>query len=184
MSAEPADPVAYILAAWADELPEIGGPTLELSKRAARLGVLLDEASRRALAKLGLTDAEYGVLATLRRSGEPYRLTPTELSRALLLSSGGTSNVMHRLVAAGLVEREADPADGRSTRVRLTAAGVRTAEAAVLASTAAHKDLLSPLSEADTEAAVTALRRILQLVEPPPALPPTPPSRSRANRLA
>jgi DNA-binding MarR family transcriptional regulator len=162
------DPVGEVVAAWARELPEIAGPLLELTKRVGRLAALLDDASRSALAELGLTGAEYGVLASLRRVGEPYELTPSELSRTLLLSSGGTSNVMHRLVGAGLVERSADPEDGRSTRVRLTAEGVRVAERAVRASVAAHDRVLAPLSDADAQAAIAALRTILDAVEPPP----------------
>jgi DNA-binding MarR family transcriptional regulator len=40
-------------------------------------------------ADYGLTGGEFDVLAALRRSGRPYRLTPTSLRRAVLLSSGG-----------------------------------------------------------------------------------------------
>jgi len=177
MAGEPTDPIAYVVAAWADELPSIAGPALELAKRVGRLAEVLDDASRRALAELGLTGAEYGVLATLRRMGRPYELTPTELSRQLLLSSGGTSNVMNRLVKAGLVEREADPVDGRSTRVRLTAEGVAVAERAVLASVAAHREVLSPLTDAEADRAIDALREVLMAVEPPP----TPPHSSRGR---
>ncbi|WP_455712173.1 hypothetical protein [Streptomyces canus] len=49
------------------------------------------------------------------RVGEPYRTKPNQLARSLMLSTGGTTNVPHRFVARGAVEREDDPADTRST---------------------------------------------------------------------
>jgi DNA-binding transcriptional ArsR family regulator len=55
----------------------------------------------------------FDVLAALRRSGTPYELNPTELSRAMLLSSGGMTKRLDRLEAAGLVERR--PSSARLT---------------------------------------------------------------------
>ncbi|WP_267884976.1 MarR family transcriptional regulator [Kitasatospora phosalacinea] len=104
---------------------------------------MFDEVAARELERLGLTAAEYGVLAVLRRVGEPYRLKPTGLTSALLLSSGGTGNVLKRLGAAGLASREADAGDGCSSWVRLTPEGVRAAEAAVRAVTAAHAGIVA-----------------------------------------
>ncbi len=57
-----------------------------------------------------------------------------------MLTTGGTSNILQRLVAAGLVEREPDPADGRSSWVRLTPLGVDKAEELSLATTEAHRE--------------------------------------------
>ena len=77
------------------------------------------------LRELGLTTAEFDVIVSLRRSGAPYRQKPSDLSRSLLLSSGGTSNVTNQLVRRGLVVREPDPDDGRGTQIRLTDEGRR-----------------------------------------------------------
>jgi hypothetical protein len=41
------------------------------------------------LARHGLDSGEFYVLAALRRAGPPYALRPTELFRALMVSSGG-----------------------------------------------------------------------------------------------
>src|SRR6186713_2050309 len=111
------DQVDGLLAAWRVELPEVLGPSSELIKRITVLGVALADATRRVLPQFGLTVAQYDVLTTLRRSGPPYRLKPTELSRSLLLSTGGTSNVINFLVAQGLVERLDDPADRRGALI-------------------------------------------------------------------
>src|SRR3954469_7317097 len=55
-------------------------------------------------AAAGLQPGEFDVLATIRRSGEPYMLSPTQLYGAAMISSGGMTNRIDRLENAGLVE--------------------------------------------------------------------------------
>lgn len=155
------DVVDTIAAVWARELAPVGGVQFELSKRAARLSALFSERVNAELAKLGLTKAEYEILAVLRAAGAPYRLRPSDLSGRLLLSSGGTSNLLRRLGDAGLVEREADTSDARSSWVRLSADGVGVAEKAVLAASSAQSALLASVPPERAEAANAALRELL-----------------------
>jgi DNA-binding MarR family transcriptional regulator len=154
------DPVDRLISAWKAELPEVLGPTSELTRRILVLAGELGAATRRELPEFGLTGAEFDVLAALRRSGEPYSMKPNELSRALLLSTGGTSNVINHLVAEGLVEREPDPDDGRSNLIRLTSKGAKLAEEAVLATSAAHEELFAGIPPAVLRAATKALREL------------------------
>ncbi|MDH6461633.1 DNA-binding MarR family transcriptional regulator [Micromonospora sp. A200] len=155
------DTVDEIVAAWQRELPAVATLELELTKRATRLGALLAEAANRELAEAGLTKAEYEVLAALRATGAPYRLRPTELASRLLLSSGGTSNLLRRLTDSGLVVREADARDARSSWVRLTDAGVTTAETAVRAATTAQRELLAVVPESTGRVVADLLREVL-----------------------
>jgi DNA-binding MarR family transcriptional regulator len=155
------DTVDDIVDAWRVELPAMAGPELELGKRAARLTALLGEATHAQLNRLGLTKAEYDVLATLRAAGEPYQLRPTDLTSRLLLSSGGTSNLLRRLTETGLVEREADARDARSSWVRLTTSGIEIAEVAVRAASGAQAALLHSVPEATARTVIDALREVL-----------------------
>jgi DNA-binding MarR family transcriptional regulator len=67
---------------------------------------------------------DYGVLYALSTApSEGLRIT--ELRDDVLLTQPGLSRLIARLEGLGLVEREADPDDGRASRVRLTAAGGR-----------------------------------------------------------
>jgi DNA-binding MarR family transcriptional regulator len=150
-----------IVEAWARELPAASGLPLELSKRAGRLAAILDDATTAQLTRFGLTKAEYHVLSVLRSVGAPYRLRPTDLAARLLLSSGGTSNVLRRLTDTGLIDRQADERDARSTWVHLTDEGVRLAEKAVLAATDAHTALLRAVPEERARAAADVLRDVL-----------------------
>lgn len=155
------DPVEQLLAAWRKELPDVLGPTTELTKRVLLLARRLDAATRDVLPGLGLTVAAFDVLAALRRAGEPYRMRSNELAQALLLSTGGTSNVINRLAADGLVHRESDPQDGRSTLVRLTPQGIELAERAVRANTAAHNAVFAGVEPGVITAATQALRALV-----------------------
>ena len=155
------DVVDTISAVWAQELAPVSGVQFELSKRAARLSAMFSERVNAELAKLGLTKAEYEILAVLRAAGAPYRLRPSDIGGRLLLSSGGTSNLLRRLGDAGLVEREADASDARSSWVRLSVDGVAVAEKAVLAASSAQSALLHAVPPNLAEAASAALRDLL-----------------------
>ena len=71
---------------------------------------------------------EYDVLYTLSKCPGPVRIS--ELNRHVLLSQPALSRLVERLAERGLVERHADPADGRGVRLSLTAAG-RTTQRAI-----------------------------------------------------
>jgi DNA-binding MarR family transcriptional regulator len=69
----------------------------------------------------GVSMREYDVLYTLSKCLEPIRIS--ELNRHVLLSQPALSRLVDRLADRGLVERQPDPADGRSVRLALTQAG-------------------------------------------------------------
>nr|WP_236666901.1 MarR family transcriptional regulator [Nonomuraea sp. K271] len=138
--------------------------TLELGKRISRLNLLFEQAVKAELADLGLTYAEFDVLAALNRAAPPHRMKPSELSKALLLTSGGISNVLQRLTAAGYVEREANARDARSRWVQLTDEGRRMAAAALEASARAHTEAADVVPEEIMRTAADDLREILSRV--------------------
>lgn len=158
---QPVDRVDALVAVWRAEQPEMATLSLEIVKRAARLSALIDAAIQPALAEFGVTYAEFDVLATLRRAGKPYRLKPGGLARESMLTTGGTANVLQRLTAAGLVEREPDPDDRRSSWVRLTREGMRTATAIASATTRAYDELFDGVPDKTRHALNDAMREML-----------------------
>nr|WP_241756318.1 MarR family transcriptional regulator [Actinomadura sp. RB99] len=137
---------------------------LEVSKRASRIGALVQQALRGELAELGLTYAEFEVLTVLNRAGTPYRLRPSELTRSAFLTSGGTSNVLQRLQKAGYVEREANTGDARSRFVQLTPEGLRVTTLALDASARAHREAMAGVPAEAVRDAADALRDILLVI--------------------
>ncbi|MDR8408630.1 MarR family transcriptional regulator [Nonomuraea sp. 3-1Str] len=159
------DEVDGLVPRWREAgMPSALISALELSKRTSRLDMLFQEAVKAELADLGLTYAEFDILAALCRTPPPHRMKPSELSKALFLTSGGTSNVLQRLTAAGYVERAADPGDARSRWVRLTPEGLRVADAALAASGKAHTEVMAGVPEEAVRRAADALREVLLAV--------------------
>jgi DNA-binding MarR family transcriptional regulator len=68
------------------------------------------------------TMKEYDVLYTLSKCPDPIRIG--ELNQHVLLSQPALSRLVDRLAGRGLVSRTADPSDGRSVRLALTADGL------------------------------------------------------------
>jgi DNA-binding MarR family transcriptional regulator len=73
--------------------------------------------------RFGTTLARFDYLAQLERHPDGLRMSA--LSRYLMVTGGNVTGLTNQLEGEGLVERVADPEDGRSWRVRLTSAGRR-----------------------------------------------------------
>jgi DNA-binding MarR family transcriptional regulator len=112
-------------------------------------------------AEAGLQSGEFDVLATLRRTGEPYVLSPTRLYEAVMISSGGMTNRLDRLERAGLVERRADPTDRRGKLIALTGAGKRVIDETIGRHVANEQRLLSVLTTAEQEKLNVLLRKLI-----------------------
>lgn len=105
-------------------MPGVDTSGMEVIGRLSELWLLIDrDHLAPVMRSFGLQGGEFDVLATLRRSGPPYALTPTQLYEAAMMSSGGMTARLDRLEKAGLVARAPNPDDRRGTLVRLTDAG-------------------------------------------------------------
>ncbi len=152
------DRISLLCEQWARERPDLDSSGFALVGRLLLLGKLLERRVSRVLAPLDLQLWAFDVLATLRRQGPPYQLTPTELSRATLLTPGAMTNRIDRLEASGLVRREAEPSDRRGVRVLLTEAGVELVDRAIEARFDEADSAVAGIGPRDR----TSLKRILQ----------------------
>lgn len=162
MANDDADHVDRLIEQWRHVRPELDTAALRISARIVRLERYLDRHTHEPLLAFGLNEGETNVLAALRRAGPDRDLTPTELHRSLLLSSGAMTNRLDRLEAAGLLIRTPDPQDRRRIRVRLTEAGRERIDAAMDDHTVRLNTELSFLDPADAEQLVALLRRVLR----------------------
>jgi len=115
--------------------------------RLHRLAAVLDAELRPVFAVAGLGDGDFDVLATLRRAGAPFELTPGELAATTMVTSGAVTKRVDRLIASGLVERRVCDDDARSRRVRLTAAGLTLVDELVEQHLANEHRLLEGLTD-------------------------------------
>lgn len=117
------DEVDRIVAAWRHERPDLDVSPMEILSRVSRLAKQLDKARKATFHNHGLEMWAFDVLSALRRSGEPYQLSPSRLIGEMMVTSGTMTNRIDRLVSAGWVSRHPDPGDRRGVLVRLTEAG-------------------------------------------------------------
>ena len=137
------DEVDELLEAWGRERGDLDLAPVGVFSRVSRLARRLELARRDAFAAHGIEQWEFDVLAALRRTGEPYELSPGRLS------------------ARGLVERYPDPDDRRGVIVRLTPEGKASVDAAFVALLDAERGLLDALPERDRTKLASLLRALL-----------------------
>jgi DNA-binding MarR family transcriptional regulator len=156
------DGVDLILEQWRRERPELDHSPIGVIGRISRLARELEQRLEPVYREHGLEPGWHDVLATLRRSGPPFRLRPTDLTNASMLTSSGTTKRLDRLEQAGLIERSPDPDDRRGTLITLTDAGRELIDALTVAHLANERRILSGLS-ADEQRRLADLLRKLQL---------------------
>lgn len=153
------DHVDRIREQWHRQRPDVDTAPTEVIGRLHRVALALTAELTKVYSAHGVSEAEFDILATLRRLGPPFELQPAELARTTMVTSGGLTKRLDRLEARGLVERGAAAgADRRAKTARLTAAGRALIDAAYTDHMANEARLLALLPEADRP----VLERILR----------------------
>ena len=150
-----------LVAAWQRERPDLDVAPMQVLSRVSRLARHLDRQRSTAFAAYGLETWEFDVLAALRRAGPPYQLSPGQLLRETMVTSGTMTNRVDRLAARGLVARENHPGDRRGVLVTLTGSGRETVDAALSDLLRAEQDILSQLSGTEQDRLAVSLRSLL-----------------------
>lgn len=154
------DEVDRIVDAWQRERADLDFEPLQVLSRVDRLSRHLDRARRAAFTASGLESWEFDVLSALRRAGKPYELSPKALLQQTLVSSGTMTNRIDRLVERELVERRADPGDGRGILVTMTDTGRHSVDDAIATLLVAESELLEALSSPEQERLAALLRKL------------------------
>jgi DNA-binding MarR family transcriptional regulator len=169
------DHVDHVLAQWAKVRPDLDTAAVAVVARLGRVTAYIDAAINTRLAEFDLTRGSWDVLASLRRSGPPYRLSPTELYRELMRTSGAMTHRLAGLEHAGLIRRIPDPQDGRGLLVELTRKGVEIVDRVAPKHLATERSLLAPLDDDEQAALIDHLRKLLNALEREHPIPPSGP---------
>jgi len=124
--------------------------------------MLISAELRRTFALHGLDPSSFDVLATLRRAEPPHRLTPAQLMRSSMVTSGAITQRLDRLQARGLVARTPSESDGRGVHVALTDDGRALIDQALPDHVETENRLLAALTRTQREALADALRDLLE----------------------
>lgn len=159
---------------WQREIPEIAdelSPMVLLGRLNEASQVLARDYLVPAYAEIGLKSGEFDVLATLVRSGPPYKLTPTELYRSTMMSSGGMTARLDKLEKADLVERCPHPDDRRALTVCLTEKGLKLIKNQMPDYIATQQRAVSGLNPKEQGQLSDLLEKLIRSVNDPLAKP-------------
>lgn len=151
---------------WAKEWPALDASHLETVGRIWRISEHLRRRYELWLQPHGLNWETFDVIVSLRRRGAPYRMRPTELSEACLLTSGAMTNRLDRVERAGLIVRRPAPDDRRSVLVELTPKGIALADQVIQPHFAAARQLLECLDDRQQQTLAHLLHDVLTTLEP------------------
>ncbi len=160
------DAVDAIVDQWRQERPDLDSGAKQITGRVIRLAALFQAAYAQAFIPLGLNDGDYGVLAALRRAGAPYRLTPTDLARHQMMTSGGMTAAVDRLERKGFVTRLANPDDRRGSLVELTEEGRGVVDRAMELQAEVEARMVGALDVTERKALEELLRKLVLSVDP------------------
>ena len=145
---------------WARFSPSLDPKTIAIVSRLLLVARIMGELLSRAAKSHGLRSGEAMILGTLRRLGEPFQATPTELSKVSIVAPPGVAKRLDRLRRLGLISRVGNPADRRSHRVRLTAKGCRAADSIAIQNIGSDYASIVELPEHEKEQLAKTLRYI------------------------
>ncbi len=143
------DAVDRALEQWKKERPELNTNPMAMISRLMRIGKILESRITEVHKQYGLTIGEFDVLATLRRAGEPYRLTPSALLESMLLTSGAMTNRLDKLENKSLILRHHSKTDRRSVEVELTGKGLVLINELIVEHVKAQEELVQALSPSE-----------------------------------
>jgi len=161
----PRDAVDVILEQWQRERPDLDPSPMGPIGRLTRCAALLEQQLESTFAEFGLSGWEFDMLATLRRAGAPYCLSPTELFSTLMVTSGTMTHRLKRLESRGLVHRQVNANDARSMLVQLSSDGMVLIDRAVEKHIENEKKILSGLSSDRVKALDLHLAELLRSLD-------------------
>jgi DNA-binding MarR family transcriptional regulator len=147
---------------WRKERPDLDvSPMRVLGALSEAANLVSRERLEPVFARFRLQRGEFDVLATLRRSGAPFALTPTALYEATMVTSGAITNRLDRLEQTGLIVRAPHPTDRRGVVVRLTEEGRTLIDEAVTAHVANEHEILSGLTRDEQDRLAALLAKLV-----------------------
>ncbi len=149
-----------LIADWQRERPDLDVSAMGIVGRILLLGERLQRRINLRLKPLGLGYTDFDVLATLRRSGEPFALRPAQLLETVLIASGSMTACIDRLERGALVERLQAADDRRGRVIQLTAAGRELIDRAVNVRFEEAAEFVDALDSDERQGLVAALRTL------------------------
>lgn len=158
------DIIDTLISDWKCERPELDASAMAIVGRILSLGRTLEKRAESVLCDIGICYSDLDVLATLRRSGKPYVLTPSQLMQSVLITSGAMTALLDRLTKLELIYRSVDEKDKRVKRATLTKKGIKTIDKAIEMRFEEAHDAITALSKKERETLAQLLKKMMSTV--------------------
>ena len=155
------DLIDSLISEWKEERPELDTSAMEVVGRILNLSKILEKRASTSLSIYNIHYTDLDVLATIRRSGKPYELTPSQLMTSVLISSGAMTALLNRLTKLELIYRSPDPKDGRIKLAGLSPKGIELIDNAIETRFIEAKDSIAILNKKENAELSTLLKKLL-----------------------
>lgn len=153
------DKIDDILQQWKSIKPELDCSSMGVIGRLRQVDMSWKKKLDCVFNNQNMTGVEFDILATLRRS--QVALTPTELYKMLMLSSGAMSTHIEKLAQRDLIERVSSQQDRRSCKIMLTEQGVVIIDIALQAHVKNMDNMLGALNDNEKTQFSELLKKVL-----------------------
>lgn len=159
------DLIDTLIYEWKQERPELDSSAMEIVGRILKLSKLLERRASEALSSYNIHYTDLDVLATIRRSGTPYELTPSQLMKSVLITSGAMTALLNRLEKLELIYRSTNSSDGRVKLVGLSLKGSKLIDEAIETRFIEASESIKILNKTESTALSSLLKKLLMSLD-------------------
>ncbi|MGY0613600.1 MarR family winged helix-turn-helix transcriptional regulator [Vibrio sp. FJH11] len=159
------DAIDRVVDQWLKEKPDLDTQPMAIMGRLMRIAKHMETRVAELHKQYDLKMGEFDVLATLRRAGAPYCLTPSALIESMMLTSGAMTNRLDKLEKKGLISREHSREDRRSVTVALTSVGLQLIDNLIVEHVEVQRDFIRGLCDEEKMQVNKALKVLLPQFE-------------------
>ncbi|MBU1012492.1 MAG: MarR family transcriptional regulator [Bacteroidetes bacterium] len=162
---EDSDIIDILIAEWKKERPELDVESMQVVGRILKLSKILEKRTNKALKNSNIYYTDLDVLATIRRSGAPYELSPKQLMKSVLITSGAMTALLDRLTKLQLIYRAPNTQDGRIKLAGLTEKGIKIIDEAIVIRFKDAKSVVEVFNKTEHEELAILLKKLLIFLE-------------------
>ena len=159
------DLIDSLINEWQLERKDLDTSAMGVVGRILKLGKILEKRASKALADYDIYYTDFDVLATIRRSGKPYELTPSQLMKSVLITSGAMTALLNRLTKLKLIYRSPDPKDGRIKLVGLSKKGFELIDKAIETRFIEANDAIKTLNKIENNTLSILLKKLMKSLD-------------------
>ena len=155
------DDVENKIKQWAKQMPDLNTTPMAVTARLQQVSKQINDELNTTFDKHKLNDAGFDVLSTLLRAGPPHSLSPKQLLKQMLITSGTMTTRIDKLEKEGFVKRKIKKNDKRSVSVAITKNGLNLIEEVIVEHVKAQEKVVSVLSTKEQKVFVELLHKMM-----------------------